>query len=156
MAINRDAIYEALSQRMQTRTTGFQTFQRKYVDYTQVPAGDQPALIVIEGDQDAMHSSPSLPTKWNLQAILVVYARTTDQVKPGSTLLNLIDSVEAALERQPGEGTGVFANAQDERFTTLGGLVRRAWIGGRVQVDPGPEGEQGIAIIPVEILVDPK
>lgn len=154
MAINRDQFYAALLARMQAKTA-FKRYDRRALDFTQV--NDQPALLVLEGDQEAMHGGPSLPTVWKLDAILVIYARTTELKTPGKSLNDLIDSVEAALERQPGEAGGnPFTGTADQQYTTLGGLVRRAWINGRVQVNPGTEGEQGIAIIPVEMLVQPQ
>lgn len=153
MAVNRDSIYAALFARLQAQTA-FKQYERRALDFTQVSA--QPALLVLEGDQDVAHASPSLPAIVKLEAFLVIYAKTTEQKTPGKVLNDLITSIEAALERQPGEAGGTFAGSGDQQYTTLGGLVRRAWINGRVQLNPGTEGEQGIAIIPVEMLVQPQ
>lgn len=151
MAISREAIYAALMARMQAKVPGIVTFSRKLVDYDQVDATQQPALLVIEGDQNGMASSPSLPMKWTLGAHLILYVRTAESATPATPLLNVLDAIEAALERQPGEGNAF--SADDQRYTTLGGLVRHARIAGAVQVQPGAEGEQGIAIVPIEMLV---
>jgi hypothetical protein len=92
-----------------------------------------------------------IPATWTLGATILLYARASDSKTPGTILLNLRRAVEAAFERQPGEQKFV----PDEVYTSLGGLVHRAWISGPVQFYPGATSEQAIAVVPVSMLWPP-
>jgi hypothetical protein len=156
LPLSRESYYAALTDRLMAKCPGFKKVARKWFDFTQVATADQPGLLVLEGDQHASRSSPSVDTVWRLDAILIIYARTTAKAAPGAVLNGLIDEIEQALERQPDEAGGSpFTGPADQRATTLGGVVRRAWIVGDVLVNPGSQGEQGQALIPIELLVTP-
>jgi hypothetical protein len=125
----------------------FATVGRRAIPFTQVPAGSQPALYVLERHEAAEAKNRGLPTLWRLKAQLYLYAQNQpnvagDNLGGGSVLNPLLDAVEGALAPQAVQG-----NVQ-----SLGGLVSRAFIDGEVEVDEGNIDGQAVAIIPVTII----
>lgn len=148
MALNRDLYYQALFLRLKDRVRGIEFFSRHYADYTQVQT--QPALICV-ASYNRDEGGIGYPSKWILGATIVIYAKNPKQDDPGETvLLNLIDNVESALEIG-----GDVAREMGEAQTTLGGLVYRVSVSGTIEIYPGAEGEQGVALIPVEMIATP-
>jgi len=153
MALASEPIFAALFQRLKDKLVGsIKTYERREIDYSQIEGVDnQPALILIEDSFVPENKSQGVPTKWTLNAIIFLYAKSTDSKTPGTILLNLVDQVNAAFDRQNSEPKFV----PDETFTTLGGLVHRAWISGAVEFYPGATSDQAIAVIPVSMLWPP-
>jgi hypothetical protein len=155
MAVDRERIYAALFARLRAKVSGqVLTFTRKYVDYDQVAASQQPALIL-----SATHTTPENelgePTRWRVNAVIVLYAQTsTYPDNPDRALSQLITAVEGALEWSPDDKPLQGASFQRgvQQQTTLGGLVSHCWISGAVEYTQGETGDQAVAIIPVEML----
>lgn len=150
MSLNREAIYQALFSRLQA-LPNFNTTSRRWVIWDDVSSAEQPALYLPHGNEQVIQER-GRPVQWKLQPTIWIYARTDHDPTsaPGATLSQLIQAVEAALERQPNEQGG-FANP-DSFGTTLGGLCSHCWIAGPIVTDEGVLGGQAVAQIPLEIL----
>jgi hypothetical protein len=84
------------------------------------------------------------PIVWTLYAEFYIYAHSSDPYLAPAAILNpLIDAFEAALAPSPTSGIQNLGLPQ---------MVQHAYISGKVQTDEGVLGDQGIAIVPVEIL----
>lgn len=140
--MNREAVYQALFDHLRT-IPGFKVTSRRPRLWTEVDKADQPAFFLASGDQDPRNSPDGEPTSWRLGAEAILYAHSADPDLPPSALLNpLLDALEARL-KSPIPG----------RVQTLGGLVERVWISGPIETSGDRMGDQGIASVPLEILV---
>ena len=84
------------------------------------------------------------PPVWTLSAEFYLYAHQSDPyAAPASVLNPLLDAVEAALAAPYATG-----------LQTLGlpAIVQHAYIAGRIVTDEGLLRDQGVAIVPIEIL----
>ncbi len=156
----REAVMSALFAKVQTAAS-FQTVSRR-IDFdpaqgptmTVATPALQPALYVLEDDEDTHQPSHGGPSKRVWGAMLMIWCKIPDGTTPGvpdgttsgaSVINALIEQVEAVFVPD-NLTTGVF---------TLGGLVQRCWIQGKTVKVPGdfnPSG-QCFAAIPVSILV---
>jgi hypothetical protein len=107
-----------------------------------------PALYQLQRHEKPITNERGLPTKWELEGSLYIYAKNEINAAGGDSgggqILNpLLDAVENALRPLP-----VLGNVQ-----ALGGLVSRVFIDGIVEVDEGNLDFQAVAIIPVRIIV---
>ena len=154
--MTRETIYTALAARLTSACSGLlsSTVMRRLVDYDNVRPELQPALICIS-DSDSQSTVDPLPQTWQLSAKLYIYARCsaelTDSAEP--TLHAIIDAIDAGLKLQTGEsGAAPFA-MRGRAQTTLGGLVHSVYIDGAIQYYDGANGLQGIAIVPITMIV---
>lgn len=140
MSAAREDIYAALLALLRDAAP-FATVGRRARLWSDLSPIQQPALfLVAKGEEFAPLSG--VPPKRTLYADLILYAQAPDDETAGAQVLNpLLDAVQAAL-RPPVPGTD----------QTLGGLVRHAWIEGRIQTDEGALGPQAVAIVPLSIL----
>lgn len=141
--MNREAIYKALFDRV-ADAVEFRTVGRRVKAWGDVPPAEQPALFMSQVGEDA-DVKTKLPTVWTLNVELYIYAYAdeADYVNPPAKKLNeLLDAVTNALLPD---------KALEEQ--TLGGLVHRCRISGRIETDEGLLGPQGVAVIPIEIVL---
>jgi hypothetical protein len=83
-----------------------------------------------------------MPEKRTMTFDLYVYVNTGDNDYPPSQIMNsIIDAIDSAL-----------APSGPNDTQTLGGLVSHCWIAGTIETDEGALGDQGVAIIPIEII----
>jgi hypothetical protein len=150
--IQREAAYQALSDRLQSAMAGTPapgwewSFGRTYRDFDD-PQVLQPACLVVVRDQRPMVQS-GMPTRWELGAGVLIYFQNKDPDTETDTLVNgVIDAVEGALVATADEADGT-----GEMHTTLGGIVLRAWIDGQLGVFQGLPGDQTVIVIPVTML----
>lgn len=141
--IQREPIYAALYARL-SAVAGLVTKSRRLKHWADTPAEEQPALFQSQVREVAT-ASTSLPTQWALHLDVYVYVRASLDSAPSEVLNPLLDSICAALAQ---DGAGPNGRC------TLGGLVHNARISGSIETDEGTLGEQAVAIIPVEILVN--
>lgn len=111
---------------------------------------EQPALYIDDGDEIWPAAAAGVPQKPDLEAELWIYARTIDPDLNPATLVNaLLKALEAALAPQ-----AVWAGRSIQNVQTLGrsdvGHVR---IEGRMRKYSGHMEGQGIAVVPIRILV---
>jgi len=104
----------------------------------------QPAIIqTLYGEQNA-HEGRGLDVKRTYHVQWTIFARCPDMQTSGDTVLDpLLDAIMfTALAPDPGEN-----------YCSLGGLVNRVWIEGRIERDPGDLTNQISCAIPIMVLV---
>jgi len=156
MAIDHEAPFAALTERVQLycRDSLASPVRRRLISWDQIGQAEQAAVCVIATRHSPRVDGPA-PAIWTLEASVVIYARAdADPSSSAEPILNqLIGKIEAALERQSDE-TVIGPGQQIQRWTTLGGAVVAA-IPGQVEIDDGAQGNEGIAIFAVELLIQP-
>lgn len=156
MAIDHEAPYKALAERIQTYCRDYisRPVQRRPLSFDELGQAEQSAIVVLATQQTPRLGGPESAI-WTLSAAVMIYARA--DADPGSSaepLLNkLIGLVITALERQVDE-TSMAPGQQVQQWTTLGGKVQWAHPGVIAIVD-GAVGNEGIALVPVEMLPAP-
>lgn len=143
MTASREAIYSALFD-LVSGSAAFKTKGRRLKLWTDVNAAAKPALFVAQRGQTYVQGSEATPQKVTLKADIFVYTNVGKDanVVPATQLNDLVDAVDAAL------AGSVVTGRQ-----TLGGLVAHCWIEGEVMIDPGDIDGDGVAVIPVRILI---
>lgn len=121
MALDVDAIWEALSTRLAT-VDGFKTRSRRRAQY-----GVEllPALLILDDEGDEVLSrEDGLPPVTTLTGQIAIIAMVSaEDQKPTQKLNTLVRAVKAALERQEADPIGNEAGHL-QYWTNLGGLVR--------------------------------
>ena len=130
-----------------TRVSGaaaFVTASRRLKLWSSVAAADKPSIFMVERGDVYVRASEAVPETVTLMIDLYIYTDAgQDQTHvPATTLNTLIDAVDTAL--LPDALTGK---------QTLGNMVSHCWIEGKVMKDAGDLDGQGVAVIPVKILV---
>jgi hypothetical protein len=141
--MNREAILSALFTLVSGSAT-FNTASRRLQLWTSVASSDKPAIFMTERGDNYMRASEAVPEAVTMDVDIYVYtdAGKDQSIVPASILNPLIDAVDAALAPNPLTGT-----------QTLGGLVSHCWIEGKIMKDPGDLDGDGVAVIPVKILL---
>jgi len=141
--MNREAIIMALFSLVST-SASFATKSRRLKLWSSVPSSEKPALFLSERGDTYARASEAVPESVTMQLEIYIYteAGKDDSVVPASTLNLLIDAVDTALA--PNKLTGL---------QTLGGLVSHCWIEGKILKDAGDLDGDGVAVIPIKILV---
>ena len=141
--IVREKIYTALWA-LGANAARFASANRRLRHWTDVAPAEQPALFMSEKGGQAAIKKLGAPIVWTLYAEFYIYAHSSDPYLAPATILNpLIDAFEAALAPSPTSGIQNLGLPQ---------MVQHAYISGKVQTDEGVLGDQGIAIVPVEIF----
>jgi hypothetical protein len=142
MKVSRDLIMQALLAKI-VAGGYFAATGRRLKIWTEVAI--QPACFLYEHGEMRTHQSSNLP-KDGLNVDIYVYVKTGDPNAVPATLLdNALDAIDAALAPT---GADKIRNRQ-----TLGGLVEHCFVDGRVVKDPGDLDGQGVAVVPIVILV---
>ena len=133
------ALSEALSWDSPAR--GFVYSARRVKLWDDLPG--QPALCQAEHDE-LVEQITGLPPKRTLNASWLIYQNTgaDPNATPASENNLILDAVQAA-----------FPNPDGDQVQTLGGLVAKCWINGRIFKDPGDLDGQGLMIVPIQILI---
>src|SRR5574343_1112736 len=140
--MNREAIYSALYARLQT-VTAIKKFSRRLKGWSDVPAAEQPALFMVQADEQP-DNNEGRPTIWTLNVDVYVYTNIGKDTTgtPSVQMNSLLDAIEAAVASDlPG-----FPQ-------TLGGLVSHCWISGSIETDGGALDEQAVAVVPISMMV---
>lgn len=143
--MNREAIQAALFARVAGNGCGpsdFRLASRRLKSPQEVGPGNCPALFQIYKGETVAWSGAQ-PLKRVMHLDLVIYVHSGDKSFPTSSLLNpLLDGLET-----------LFGAGDPEPSETLGGLVKRVTINGRIETDEGLLGEYAYAVVPVDIIV---
>lgn len=141
--MNREVILSALFARL-SAAASFATVSRRLKLWSSVAPTDKPALFMVERADLYSHASEAVAETITLQVDVYLYIDAgQDQAgAPISSLNILLDAVDAALKPDP-----------LSRKQTLGNLVSHCWIEGRLLKDAGDLDGNGVAVIPVRILV---
>lgn len=138
----REPIYNALFNLL-AASASYKIKSRKLRLWTEVDAADKPALFMTEHEEDAVEPGRGLPSKTTLGVEVFIYIASNSPGISGASILNpLLDALDAAIAPDPITGT-----------QTLGGLVSHCWVEGRTIKDPGDLDGQGLAVVPIRILV---
>jgi hypothetical protein len=141
--MNRETIVSALFA-LVSASAPFATASRRLRLWSSVPSSEKPALFLAERGDNYVRGSESVPEAVTLQLEIYIYidAGKDQSIVPASALNPLIDAVDAALAPSPLTG-----------LQTLGDLVSHCWIEGKIMKDAGDLDGDGVAVIPVRILV---
>ena len=139
----RESVYQALFTLIQS-SASFVTASRRLQLWTDVPAIQQPAIFIAQKDEERM-AVTNQPFILRLNADIYIYTNSGGQsgVNPSTQMNNILDAVDVALLQSGGHEN-----------QTLGGIVSYCRISGKTQTDEGVLGDQSVAIIPIEILVN--
>jgi hypothetical protein len=125
--------------------TLFRTATRKAKVWEDVAPEDQPALLMRKRRENAVRRK-GFPTRWTFNYDLLLYANTgatkDPEAVPSQILNPLVDAIEAAL---------AVDDASNEACT-LGGIVSHCAINGDIEIHEGVLGDEGVAIVPIEVL----
>lgn len=141
--MTREPIYAALFSLL-SGVADFVTVSRRLVHWADVPAAAQPAMFVAQKSEDHVVLT-NTPMRLRLMVNVYIYvnAGNDPNATPATQLNNILDALDAAFKiRSPSENQ------------TLGGLVSYCRIAGNIQTDEGVLGDQAIAIVPVEMMVN--
>ena len=143
MNVSRESVFVALFGLLsQLKNSPFLTVSRRWEPYQNFAPEQQPALFVMQDNQRGEQKAYGLQ-KWTLKASLWIYCYqgAEDDFVASTTLNNLLDLVEAAIQPAPGF----------ER-QMLGGIVQNCFIDGEIDVVEGVLGQQSVARIPITII----
>jgi hypothetical protein len=141
--MNRENIITALFN-LVSASASFATASRRLQLWSSVPSSEKPALFLAERSDTYARSSEALPEAVTMEVDIYLYTDggKDQSIVPASILNPLIDAIDTALAPSPLTG-----------LQTLGGLVSHCWIEGKIMKDPGDLDGDGVAVIPVKILV---
>jgi len=141
--MNREAIISALFS-LASGAAPFATASRRLRLWSSVAPSEKPALFLAERSDTYARGNEAVPeiVTMDLEIYIYIDAGKDESVVPASTLNPLLDAIDAALA--PSRLTGL---------QTLGGLVSHCWIEGKILKDAGDLDGDGVAVIPVRILV---
>jgi len=154
MPIDHEAPLRALAERLQTYCGSYlgRPVTRRLITWDQLGAAEKAAICVVGLVHSPKVGGPE-GALWTITAGIYVYARA--DADPGSSaepILNeLVGKIEAALERQPNEAT-LGPGQMVQKWSTLGGAVQWAQPS-LVEIDDGSQGNEGIALVTVDMLV---
>lgn len=155
MALNRNAVINALLDRIRAKVPALKTVSPRPLLYAQMQPSDQPALCVEAYKQTPTLASPGLPTRWGITIALGVCVYNDSATGPLATLNDILDGIESALEATPEERAARGAYGPNQYLTTdLGGTVESCRISSAIDTLVGPNEmnpAQGLASVPVEI-----
>jgi hypothetical protein len=133
----------------------FVTTGRKLPAVANVSAIEQPALFIIEGEQDVLEKAIAL-AKYEIHAAAVVFFRNAegDLGIPSTQLNYLRDATLFQMNQQTlaADGSGTVIGLLAGMRQTLGGVVYHARVKGRILVNEGLQNNQGALVFPISIL----
>jgi hypothetical protein len=152
MLSNRENIYAAVFV-IFSAAASFKTTGRRVVTWADVDKERQPALFMAQAGESALRVK-GFPAKWTISVKLYLYCHAENDHAPVGPVMNpLLDAIAALVQTK--------ANPDGSRRPLLPGEtndlgiagVSHCWIEGNIETDEGALGSQGVAIIPVSILV---
>lgn len=131
--------------------TGFRNTDPKLArllrHWTDVKAQEQPVLYLTTRHEEA-ERRPGQISKWTLDCLAYIYCTAPNDSTPVAPYLNaLVGAVRGVLDTTDPSGPG-----RAMGLNTLGGLVFDAYINGKIELDEGYLGQQGVAKIPITII----
>lgn len=143
--MNRENIYADLFSKVSQNASLaalVKTFGRMLKHWSDVPAGMQPAIYMVQGTETPIYVSGNMPPKWELHPTFYIYVSTSgDSQRIPAQLMNpIMDAFFDSLTLNPITHT-----------MELGGKVWHCRIQ-NIETDEGVLGEQGVSIIPIDII----
>lgn len=126
-------------------TSAFVTSYPRLVSWDNISPSNQPAICLARMQDRRIQQPPQgLKSKLFMYYAAVVYVYTADlSITPSEQLDTCLDAIDRAL--QPDD--------LNRNVFTLGGLVYRCWVEGTTDIAPGDEDHQGMAVVPIVVLV---
>jgi hypothetical protein len=144
--MNREAIAAAVFAKVAS-LSGIRTSSRKPKSFDQVTPAECPALFMGIGSSE--NTSAAGPrAKWRLEFIMYLYCHEAAAAGPSSQMSTILSLIDTAFRASSADMT--FPGASPDH-TTLGGLVLYARPIS-VQTDEGSFGDQGVAIVTIEVV----
>jgi hypothetical protein len=150
MALDSNAIWDALKWRLEAETSGFIRISRRRRDWS---IEEHPVLMVLDdsGDEQLLTDRDDPAPMWRLNGELVLLVINRAPESPGddfvATLNTLKQSVMEALERK---NTDPIGNGLSH-YTDLGGLVRVLSV---TRVEKGVGDKAGQAVVRISLEMD--
>jgi hypothetical protein len=149
--MNREAIFAALYAlgsvvEWDSPPRTFKTISRRVQHFSK--CADQPAFFQVERDEK-IEQITGMPYKTRLEAVWMVYQNTGKDPKavPATENNLILDALQAVVSPK------FVAGEQYVDRCTLGGLVYDCKISGTITKYDGALENQGIVVVPLEILV---
>jgi hypothetical protein len=150
MALDSNAIWNALKARLEDETSGFTRISRRRRDWS---LEEHPVLMVLDdsGEEQLLTDRDDPAPMWRLTGELILLVINKAPESPGddfaSTLNDLKASVMTALERKDADpiGNGL------THYTDLGGLVRVLSV---TRVEKGLGDKTGQAVVRISLEMD--
>jgi hypothetical protein len=126
----------------------FKTFSRRMKTFDTISQADKPALFLIdttENHQKQQQVTPAIRIL-NFDAYVFIFTGSSKAI-PADALNDLIDKID------PNSGGVLKPNDVIANRQTLGGLVYNVFIDGEMIKVPGDLDGQGVAIIPIKVVL---
>jgi hypothetical protein len=145
---------QMLTNGIPNNTPAFLTTGRTCPPVANVGQATQPAMYIIEGEQDVMENSLA-NAKYELHCAAIIFFRNTGGPNgiASTQLNNLRDAFIFQLQQRTlaSNGTTVVPLLGGNK-QTLGGVVFHARVKGRILVNEGLQNQQGAIVFPISIL----
>lgn len=143
--MNRESIAAAVFSKL-SGISGVVTSSRRPKSFDQVEPSACPAVFLGVGSSENL-GDPTGQSLWRMEFIVYLYVNDGGASGPSSTLNTYIGKIESAFRASSSDAAPGF----DIDSTTLGGLVLYAKPT-RIETDEGSFGDQGVAILTIEVL----
>lgn len=149
----REQVVQALFDRLKARVTGLKTTERRYIDPNDITPDGCPAMILLvdayESREPPQYGAPPIRA---ITAVLYFYTVYSEgDASPETPLNAIVEQVEAAMQRDP--TTEPITDMSQPSQTNLGGLCKRAYISGNIDLIPGEVGKVGSVLFPIDIIL---
>ena len=143
------ALFALLQNALEPVNLKWKTCSRRLEHWTDCKGEQQPALFLQQQDEVIKKRIGQIP-EWTLFGMVWIYVTAPDDknISTGQVMNPYLGAVRYAFRPDAtGLGRAQFKN-------TLGGLVFDAYIEGKIETDEGFLGQQGVAKIPVRMIVN--
>jgi len=141
------ALFTALSNAVYSDGTSpvFNSVSRKLKLWGEVPHDQQPAMFLVDTHETRTQQPPQgLPSKLLMRTAAIIYVSTTNSEDVPSVQMNLVlDAVDKVF----------LPDDLIRNVFTLGGLVHYCRIEGNIAKTPGDLDGQGMAVIPINVML---
>jgi hypothetical protein len=144
--MNRETIAAAVYAKL-AAMTGVRTSSRRPKTFDQVPPADCPAVFLGVGASESI-GNPGPRALWRMEFIVYLYVHDGSAAGPSSQLNAYLGYIDTAFRASAADLASPGASPD---HTTLGGLVLYARPL-NVQTDEGSFGDQGVAIVTIEVV----
>lgn len=117
--------------------------QRRLKSFDDVPPSAQPALYLVGSDEEDVQQGRGIPVKRIINYWVVCYCRA-EVGDVGDSFLNVM---QTAIENS------IFPSPSSDGVQSIGGLVYKCWIKGKILRDPGDLDNQAMLIVPIEVTI---
>ena len=136
-----------------TPSQPFALVTRLYPNKAVIESSPQPALYLLEADENDDEQQTYAAQRYILRFRLFVFGQTPDdgQTAPGTIINPLLDAVDQAMGATP---AGTPLNGMNQYLVNIGQppLVANAWINGRVFKSYSELNSQNFAVVPISVI----